>query len=132
MLISDLKGLTVRTVNVLKCENITTLGELLNCSHVDLLKMPNMGKKSAQEISDAVQQLGFHLQGERTASTQQVASARLPFPDMSLRDFFAAKALQGMISTAGAPCLLGLEGGESETAKAAYKLADAMLAARSA
>ncbi|WP_256576630.1 hypothetical protein [Pseudomonas sp. Irchel 3E20] len=51
---------------------------------------------------------------------------------MTVRDYFAVKALQGMISTAGAPCLFGLEGGEHDTAKAAYKIADAMLAARSA
>ncbi|MBP5968691.1 hypothetical protein [Pseudomonas iridis] len=51
---------------------------------------------------------------------------------ITVRDYFAAKALQGIISTAGAPCLFGLEGGESNTAKAAYKIADAMLAARSA
>ena len=50
---------------------------------------------------------------------------------MTLRDYFAAKALQGMISTSGAPALLGLEGCELDTAKAAYKIADAMLAARS-
>lgn len=132
MLISDLKGLSVRTVNVLKCENITTLGGLLNCSHVDLLKMPNMGKKSAQEIADALQQIGFHLQGERTASPQKVATARLTFPDMTLRDYFAASAMQAMISTAAAPCLFGLDGIDSHTAGAAYAMADAMLAARSA
>ena len=49
---------------------------------------------------------------------------------MTLRDYFAAKAMQAMISTAGAPCLLGLEGDEHYTAKAAYKMADAMLASR--
>ncbi|WP_312387671.1 hypothetical protein [Pseudomonas sp.] len=49
---------------------------------------------------------------------------------MSLRDYFAAKALQGLISTSGAPCLLGMGGCENETASTAYKLADAMLAAR--
>ncbi|MCO8166874.1 hypothetical protein NJC40_03655 [Pseudomonas sp. 21LCFQ02] len=52
------------------------------------------------------------------------------FNGMSLRDYFAAKALQGLISTAGAPCLLGMGGCENETASTAYKLADAMLAAR--
>jgi hypothetical protein len=51
---------------------------------------------------------------------------------MTLRDYFAAKALQGLISTAGAPCLLGVGGCENETASTAYKLADAMLLARSA
>ena len=51
---------------------------------------------------------------------------------MSLRDYFAAKALQGMIATSGHPALLGLDGCELDTAKAAYKVADAMLVARSA
>lgn len=49
---------------------------------------------------------------------------------LTIRDYFAAKALQGLISTAGAPCLLGMGGCENETAHTAYKLADAMLAAR--
>lgn len=49
---------------------------------------------------------------------------------VTVRDYFAAKALQGMISTSGAPCLLGLQGCELDTATAAYKMADAMLAAR--
>lgn len=56
----------------------------------------------------------------------------LPHDGMTLRDYFAAKALQGLISTAGAPCLLGVGGCENETASTAYKLADAMLLARSA
>lgn len=49
---------------------------------------------------------------------------------LTIRDYFAAKALQGLISTAGAPFLLGMAGCENETASTAYKLADAMLAAR--
>ncbi len=49
---------------------------------------------------------------------------------LTIRDYFAAKALQGLITTAGAPCLLGVGGCENETASTAYKLADAMLAAR--
>lgn len=51
---------------------------------------------------------------------------------LTIRDYFAAKALQGLISTAGAPCLLVMGGCENETASTAYRLADAMLAARSA
>ena len=50
---------------------------------------------------------------------------------LPVRDYIAIKALQAMISTSGAPALLGLEGCEYDTAKAAYKMADAMLAARS-
>ncbi|WP_333896626.1 hypothetical protein [Mixta calida] len=50
---------------------------------------------------------------------------------MTLRDYFAAKAMYGYISTAGAPCIVGgLDGLEDELAKGAYKMADAMLHAR--
>lgn len=55
----------------------------------------------------------------------------LPSSGMDLRDYFAAKAMQGLISTAGSPCLFGMDGCENETARTAYKLADAMLLARS-
>jgi hypothetical protein len=54
-----------------------------------------------------------------------------PKPDLSsLRDQFAMAAMQAMISTAGAPCLFGLEGCEANTAAGAYKMADAMLLER--
>lgn len=49
---------------------------------------------------------------------------------MSLRDYFAGKALTGMLGTAGAPCLGGLDGYEDVTAKAVYRMADAMIRAR--
>lgn len=49
---------------------------------------------------------------------------------MTLRDYFAAAALTGMISTAGAPCLDGLDEYEDMTAISAYKIADSMLKAR--
>lgn len=51
---------------------------------------------------------------------------------ISMRDYFAAKAMQAMISTADGPCFFGLDGVEAHTAGAAYAVADAMLAARSA
>lgn len=53
-----------------------------------------------------------------------------PLPGMTLRDYFAAKAMAAMISTAAIPCLGGLDGGEIRTAWAAYKMADEMLARR--
>jgi len=50
---------------------------------------------------------------------------------MTLRDYFAAKAMHGYISTAAAPCIVGgLDGAEDELANGAYKMADAMLRAR--
>lgn len=50
--------------------------------------------------------------------------------EVTLRDEFAMRAMQGMLATAGAPCLGGLDGYEPHTAAAAYRLADAMLKAR--
>lgn len=49
---------------------------------------------------------------------------------LTIRDYFAAKALQGMITTSGAPALSGFDGFEEIMAKAAYKVADEMLKAR--
>jgi len=53
-----------------------------------------------------------------------------PSLGITVRDYFAAKAMQALISTAAAPCLFGLDDAEHHTAKAAYKMADAMLASR--
>jgi len=61
-----------------------------------------------------------------------ISTKAIAMQGMSLRDYFAAKAMQAMISTAAAPCLFGLDGVETHTAGAAYAMADAMLAARSA
>ena len=51
------------------------------------------------------------------------------FYGISVRDYFAAKAMAAMITTSGGPSLFGLGGCEPETAKAAYRIADAMLEA---
>lgn len=50
--------------------------------------------------------------------------------DATLRDYFAAKAMQGIITTAAAPVLTSLAGLDDDIAKTAYELADAMLRAR--
>lgn len=50
--------------------------------------------------------------------------------EITLRDYFAALAMTGMITTCAAPALNGLDGHEKRTAVAAYQIADAMLKAR--
>jgi hypothetical protein len=50
-----------------------------------------------------------------------------PYNGMSLRDYFAGQALQGILSN---PCLLELHEDYKECAKACGLFADAMLAAR--
>lgn len=51
-------------------------------------------------------------------------------PGMTLRDYFAAKAMQGIITTAAAPILTSLAGLDDDIAKTSYELADAMLRVR--
>ena len=46
--------LTVRTENCLRAENIKTVKELAFISDAQLLKMPNMGRKSLREIRFAL------------------------------------------------------------------------------
>lgn len=47
--VDDLE-LTVRSANCLKAENINYIGDLVQRSEADLLKTPNLGKKSLNEI----------------------------------------------------------------------------------
>jgi len=51
--VDDLE-LTVRSANCLKAENIFYIGDLVQRSENDLLKTPNLGKKSLTEIKDVL------------------------------------------------------------------------------
>lgn len=59
--------LTVRAANCLKAENIYYIGDLVQKSESDLLKTPNLGKKSLGEIKDVLHthslSLGMHVPG---------------------------------------------------------------------
>lgn len=58
--IDDLE-LTVRSANCLKAENIHCVGDLVQKTEVELLKTPNLGKKSLSEIKEVLAQNGFAL-----------------------------------------------------------------------
>ena len=51
--IDDLE-LTVRSANCLKAESILYIGDLVQRTEVELLKTPNLGKKSLTEIKDVL------------------------------------------------------------------------------
>ena len=53
--------LTVRSANCLKAENIHYIGDLIQRSEMDLLKTPNLGKKSLNEIKDVLAAHGLSL-----------------------------------------------------------------------
>lgn len=51
--VDDLE-LTVRSANCLKAEKINNIGDLVRCTEVELLKTPNLGKKSLNEIKEVL------------------------------------------------------------------------------
>lgn len=57
--------LTMRTYNCLKRAGIRTIGDLLNFSYYDLIKIRNLGRKSMKEILDTIHDLGLVLKGEQ-------------------------------------------------------------------
>ncbi len=58
--VDDLE-LTVRSANCLKAESIYYVGDLIQRTEVELLKTPNLGKKSLTEIKDVLASRGLAL-----------------------------------------------------------------------
>jgi DNA-directed RNA polymerase subunit alpha len=58
--VDDLE-LTVRSANCLKAEDIYYIGDLIQRSENELLKTPNLGKKSLTEIKDVLATRGLSL-----------------------------------------------------------------------
>ncbi len=57
--------LSMRTYNCLKRAGIRTIGDLLNFSYYDLIKIRNLGRKSMKEVLDKIHDLGLKLRGEQ-------------------------------------------------------------------
>ena len=53
--------LTVRSANCLKAENIHYIGDLVTRMESDLLRTPNLGKKSLNEIKEVLLSRGLSL-----------------------------------------------------------------------
>jgi DNA-directed RNA polymerase subunit alpha len=53
--------LTVRSANCLKAENINYIGDLVQRTEVELLRTPNLGKKSLTEIKEVLESHGLAL-----------------------------------------------------------------------
>src|SRR5580700_8440892 len=70
--VDDLE-LTVRSANCLKAESIFYIGDLVQRTETDLLKTPNLGKKSLTEIKNVLAShglaLGTKIEGWRTPSS---------------------------------------------------------------
>lgn len=70
--------LTVRSANCLKAENIYYIGDLIQRTEMELLKTPNLGKKSLTEIKDILAakglSLGMRLEGWPPAGLERKES----------------------------------------------------------
>ena len=53
--------LTVRSANCLKAENIYYIGDLIQRTETELLKTPNLGRKSLNEIKEVLAARGLTL-----------------------------------------------------------------------
>ena len=53
--------LSVRSANCLKNDNIIYIGDLVQKSEGDMLRTPNFGRKSLNEIKEVLSQMGLHL-----------------------------------------------------------------------
>ena len=54
----------VRAYNCLKRAGIQTVGDLVQRSESELNAIPNFGRRSTEEVIDALHQLGLSLRGE--------------------------------------------------------------------
>ena len=57
--------LSMRSYNCLKRIGIRTIGDLLNFTYNDLIKIRNLGRKSMKEILDKIHDLGLVFKGEK-------------------------------------------------------------------
>ena len=53
--------LTTRSMNILKANGVETIGMLVNLTKTDLLRMPNMGRKSMLKIQEVLLNYGMEL-----------------------------------------------------------------------
>lgn len=58
--------LSVRSANCLKNDNIIYIGDLVQKSEAEMLRTPNFGRKSLNEIKEVLAQMGLHLGMEVT------------------------------------------------------------------
>ncbi len=70
------KEVSVRPANALRNEDVETVGELMALTEAHLLRLPNFGRKSFDEIKNFLKGLGLSLNGLTEEERRQVATRR--------------------------------------------------------
>lgn len=61
---------SVRTANCLRNEGVHLVGELIERTESDLLRIPSLGRQSLNEVKEALARLGLHLKPRPSAERQ--------------------------------------------------------------
>jgi hypothetical protein len=61
----------VRSFNCLRAEDIKTIGDLLRYTKNDLLKIPNLGRKSAESIIEVLDSMGLKLKDRQPTASER-------------------------------------------------------------
>jgi len=56
-------GLSNRALNALQADGFYTVGDLIKMTQAEMLKMPNFGRKSINEVLEAIDSLGLRMAG---------------------------------------------------------------------
>jgi ribosomal protein L17 len=93
--VDDLE-LTVRSANCLKAENIYLIGDLIQRTEVELLKTPNLGKKSLTEIKDVLATRGLVAGecGSKTAARETSPSSGLRLNGIQFKQLFGLGSMR--------------------------------------
>ena len=116
--------LTTRATNVLRAKNIKTIEQLTLLTGNDLLKIPDIGRKTLKDIETELAVLNLRLKGIPAFPKTPFIKVGTPQNVMTLRDYFAGQAMQAMMSDPN------LDMGCNKVAQLSYNMADAMMKAR--
>jgi hypothetical protein len=118
--------------NTWKHESLDTIGKVIEKSETDLLRAANLGRKSLNEIIYALDQHGFKLLNYKE---NVKLPKKIPMRELNLRDYFAAKAMQGLLTHEWLYLYdkaekMSLESAEDYVVETSYFVADLMMKAR--
>lgn len=113
----EILDVSVRTVNALKSAEIFCIKDLIELRKIDALKIPNLGKKSIDDIRMRLFDMGVSLREDKVTKQEKNINN-------ALRDHFAGLAISTCFEPTDAPADFRL------IAHRCYEIADAMLVAR--